>query len=180
MKRLFQFTSLLLISILGVSGYAQTEPSTQSSPPAPLNQTPKAPFEFGLLDGTPVKLRINRTISSADATTGETVDFEVLEDVKVGEITLIPSGGIAWATVTKAQPKRRMARGGMLNINIDAVRLVSGEKAALRAVKETKGAGRTGLMTGAIAASGILFFPAAPFFLFMKGKDCSGSPKLDT
>jgi len=136
-----------------------------------LNQTPKAPLTFGLEDGTPVKLRINRNISSADATTGEIVDFEVLEDVKVGEITLIPRGGIAWATVTKAQQKRRMARGGKLNINIDAVRLVSGERAALRAVKETKGDGRTGLMTGAIAASGILFFPAAPFFLFMKGKD---------
>ena len=26
-------------------------------------------------------------------------------------------------------------------------------------------------MTGAIVASGILFFPAAPFFLFLKGKD---------
>jgi hypothetical protein len=171
MNRLFQITPLLLISILGASGYAQTEPSTQSSPPAPLNQTPKAPLAFALEDGTPVKLRINRTISSADATTGETVDFEVIEAVKVGEITIIPCGGIAWATVTKAQPKRRMARGGTLNINIDAVRLVSGEKAALRAVKETKGAGRTGLMTGAIAASGILFFPAAPFFLFMRGKD---------
>jgi hypothetical protein len=79
-----------LIGIFGVSSYAQTEPPTQSSPPAPLNQTPKAPFEFGLLDGTPVKLRTNRNISSADATTGETVDFEVLEDIKVGEITLIP------------------------------------------------------------------------------------------
>jgi len=171
MKRLFQIPSLLLISIFGVSSYAQTEPPTQSSPPAPLNQAPKAQFEFGLLDGTPVKLRTNRNISSADATTGETVDFEVVEDVKVGEITLIPRGGIAWATVTTAQPKRRMARGGKLTINIDAVRLASGEKAALRAVKETRGAGRTGVMTGAIAASGILFFPAAPFFLFMKGKD---------
>src|SRR5215475_14933532 len=171
MKRLFQIPSLLLISIFGVSSYAQTEPPTQSSPPAPLNQAPKAPFEFGLLDGTPVKLRTNRNISSADATTGETVDFEVLEDVKVGEITLVPRGGIAWATVTTAQPKRRMARGGKLTINIDAVRLASGEKAALRAVKETRGAGRTGVMTGAIVASGILFFPAAPFFLFMRGKD---------
>lgn len=171
MKRLFQITSLLLLSILGVPSYAQTKPSTESSPPAPLNQTPKAPLAFGLEDGTPVKLRINRNISSADATTGETVDFEVLEDVKVGEIVLIPRGGIAWATVKEVQPKRRMARGGKLNINIDAVRLVSGEKAPLRAVKETKGDGRTGVMTGAIVASGILFFPAAPFFLFMRGKD---------
>jgi PEGA domain len=169
MKR---FTLVLTLCLtLCFPSYAQTKPSTRSSPPEPSNRTPKAPLAFGLEDGTPVKLRINRNISSADATTGETVDFEVLEDVKVGEITLIPRGGIAWATVTKAQPKRRIARGGKLNINIDAVRLVSGEKAALRAVKETKGDGRTGLMTGAIAASGILFFPAAPFFLFMKGKD---------
>jgi PEGA domain len=169
MKR---FTLVLTLCLtLCFPSYAQTKPSTQSSPPEPLNQTPKAPLAFGLEDGTPVKLRINRTISSADATTGETVDFEVLEDVKFGEITLIPRGGIAWATVTLAQPKRRMARGGRLNIKIDAVRLVSGERATLRAVKETKGGGRTGVMTGAIVASGILFFPAAPFFLFMKGKD---------
>lgn len=174
MKRLFQIPLLLLICALGIPGYAQTEPSTpstQSSPAAPSDQTPKAPLPFGLGDGTPVKLRINRNISSADATTGETVDFEVLEDVKDGEITLIPRGGIAWARVTEVLPKRRMARGGKLNISIDAVRLVSGEKAPLRAIKETKGGGRTGLMTGAIAASGILFFPAAPFFLFMRGKD---------
>jgi hypothetical protein len=175
----FHITLLLLIGILSGPGYAQTVPSTQSSPPAPSNQTPKTAIAFGLEDGTPVKLRINRNISSADATTGETVDFEVIEDVKVGEITLIPRGGIAWATVTKAQPKRRMARGGKLNINIVAVRLVSGEKAALRAVKETKGDGRTGLMTGAIAASGILFFPAAPFFLFMKGKDITISKGME-
>jgi hypothetical protein len=171
MNRLFQITSLLLISIWGVPSYAQTQPSTQSSPPAPANQTPKAPIAFGLEDGTPVKLRINRTISSADAKTGETVDFEVLEDVNFGETIIIPRGGIAWATVTEAQPKRRMARGGKLNVNIDAVRLVSGEKAALRAVKELKGGGHTGAMTGAIVATSIVFFPAAPFFLFMKGKD---------
>src|SRR5262245_31193735 len=171
MNRLFQITSILLISIWGVAGYAQTQPSTQSPPPAPLNQTPKAPLAFGLEDATPVKLRINRTISSADAKAGEIVDFEVLEDVKFGETIIIPRGGIAWATITEAQPKRRMARGGKLNVNIDAVRLASGEKAALRAVEELKGGGHTGVMTGAIVATGIVFFPAAPFFLFMKGKD---------
>jgi hypothetical protein len=64
-----------------------------------------------------------------------------------------------------------MGRGGKLNINIDSVRLVTGEKAALRAVKETQGGGHTGAMTGAIVATSIIFFPAAPFFLFMKGKD---------
>jgi hypothetical protein len=78
---------------------------------------------------------------------------------------------MAWGTVTAAQAKRRMARGGKLNVNIDAVRLVDGEKAALRAVRDVKGGGHTGAMTGGIVATAIVFFPAAPFFLFMHGKD---------
>ena len=171
MNRLFQITSLLLISILSATGYGQTQPSTQSSPPAPSPQTPKAAVGFGLEDGTPVKLRLSRTISSADSKAGERVDFEVLEDVKSGETIIIPRGGIALATITEAQPKRRLARGGKLNVNIDHVRLASGEKAALRAVKEGEGGGHTGAMTGAIVATSIIFFPAAPFFLFIKGKD---------
>lgn len=128
---------------------------------------------FILQDGTPVKLRIGRTISSKDAATGETVDFEVLEDIKVGEKIVIQRGATALATVTKAKARGRMGKGGKLDINIDSVRLTNGEKIALRAVKETKGGSSTGAMTGAIVATSILFFPAAPFFLFMKGKDIS-------
>lgn len=134
-------------------------------------QTPNAPLAFGLQDGTPLKLRINRNMSSADAKTGETVDFEVLEDVKLGEMIVILRGATALGTVTRGKAKARMGRGGKLDINIDSVRTVTGEKIALRAIKETKGKGSTGAMTGAIVASSILFFPAAPFFLFMKGKD---------
>ena len=126
---------------------------------------------FGLEDGTPVKIRTARTISSADAHTGDTVDFEVLEDVFAKDTLVVPKGGIAWGTVTDAQPKRRMGRGGKLDVNIDAVRLVDGEKVPLRAVKDVKGGGHTGAMTGAMVGTAIVFFPAAPLFLFMHGKD---------
>jgi hypothetical protein len=131
----------------------------------------KQPLAFGLEDATPVKLRINRNISSADAQVNETVDFEVLEDVKAHDVVVIPRGGTAWATVTEAQPKRRMGRAGKLNINIDNVRLASGEKVALRAVKDVKGGGHQGAITGAIVATSIVFFPAAPLFLLVHGKD---------
>jgi hypothetical protein len=124
-----------------------------------------------LEDGTPVKLRLTRNLSSADAHVGDTVDFEVLEEVKVGDLLVIPKGGVAWGTVTEAQAKRRMARGGKLGVNIDSVRLVDAEKVALRAVKEGKGGGHTGAMTGAMVGTAIVFFPAAPLFLFMHGKD---------
>jgi hypothetical protein len=126
---------------------------------------------FVLEEGTPVKMRINRTVSSSDAHTGDTVDFEILEDLSVNGTLVIAKGGLAFATVTEAQAKRRMARGGKLDINIDYVKLVDGEKAALRAVKEVKGGGHTGAMTGGIVATSLVFFPAAPFFLFMHGKD---------
>jgi hypothetical protein len=101
---------------------------------------------FVLEDSTPVKLRINRTISSADAHVGDTLDFEVLEEVLVNNVLVVPKGGLAYATVTDAQAKRRMARGGKIDINIDYVRLIDDEKAALRAVSEVKGGGHTGAM----------------------------------
>jgi len=146
--------------------------STQAQP-----QHPNEPSNFTstkgfvLEDATPMRLRFNRTISSADAHVGDTVDFEVLQDISVNGVLVIPKGGLAFGTVTEAQPKRRMARGGKLEINLDYVKLLDSEKAALRAVQGGKGGGHTGAMTAGIVATGLVFFPAAPFFLFMHGKD---------
>jgi len=64
-----------------------------------------------------------------------------------------------------------MARGGKLDINIDSVRLINGDKAALRAVQVLAGGGHTGAMTGAMIATSLVVWPAAPFFVFMHGKD---------
>jgi len=124
-----------------------------------------------LHDATPIRLRLNRTLTSADAKAGDNVDFEVLDDLKVDDVMLVPRGGTAIATITEAEHKKRMARGGKLDVNIDYVRLIDGEKVTLRAVKEAKGGGHTGAMTGGMVATAIVFFPAAPFFLFMHGKD---------
>lgn len=116
-------------------------------------------------------MRINRTVSSADAHVGDQIDFEILDDITLNGTPVISKGGLAIATVTQAQAKRRMARGGKLDINIDYVKLISSERAALRAVKDLSGGGHTGAMVGGIVATSLVFFPAAPFFLFMHGKD---------
>jgi hypothetical protein len=118
-----------------------------------------------------VKLRLSRNVSSADSKTGDNVDFEVLEEVYVRDVLVIPKGGVAIGTVTDAEPKRRMARGGKLDMTIDYVRLLDTEKAALRGVKEAKAGGHTGAMTAGIVATSLVVWPAAPFFLFMHGKD---------
>lgn len=171
MKR-YSLVLLGLLAILLTQATAQDKQKDPVEAPAPApTQILKPALEFGLQDGTPVRLRISRNISSADAKVGETVDFEVLDEIKHGETVIIPRSSTAWATVTEAQPKRRMGRAGKLNVNIDNVRILTGEKVALRAVKELSGGGNTGKMTGAIVATSIVFFPAAPLFLFMKGKD---------
>ncbi len=153
--------------VIGVFLFASAIPGVGQNPP--VSQATKAGFR--LEDGTPIKLRLQRTLSSADAKVDDRVDFDVLEEIKVNDTVVIPKGSVAWATVTEAQAKRRMGRQGKLNVNIDAVRLADGEKAALRAVKDVKGGTHTGAMVGGMVATGILFFPAAPLFLFMHGKD---------
>jgi hypothetical protein len=124
-----------------------------------------------LLDGTPIKLRLSQTISSADAHVNQEVPFEVLEDYKVDGVVVLPKGSTAIGVVTEAEPKKRMGRGGKLNVNISYARLADNEKVALRAMQNGKGGGHVGAMTGAMVGTAIVFFPAAPLFLFMHGKD---------
>jgi hypothetical protein len=124
-----------------------------------------------LMDGTPIKLRLAQTISSADAKVGQEVPFEVLEDVKVDDVVVLPKGATAIGTVTEANSKKSMGRGGKLNMSITYARLSDQEKVALRAVKDSKGGGHVGAMTGAMVATSLVFFPAAPLFLFVHGKD---------
>jgi hypothetical protein len=132
-----------------------------------VNQFAVAAGPLILHDGTPIRMRLGRNLSSADAKVGESVDFEVLDELVVDGTLLIPRGGAASATVTEAQSKGRMARGGKLDVNIDFVRLANGEKVALRAVKEPKGGGYIGAMTVGTVA------PSTPLSLFKTGKDVS-------
>jgi hypothetical protein len=153
-----------LLCVLLLSQSSSVLGALPQQDPAKKQDQPSTTFDpkTTLEDGTPVKLRISQTVSSADAHLNDRVEFEVLEDIRVGDALIIPKGGIAWGTVTEAQPKRRMGRGGKLEIVMDSVRLVDGEKAALRATKEVQGGGHVGAMTAGIVAAGLLFWPRGP------------------
>lgn len=162
----------LLASTVPLVGFSQENKSqekTATVQPTVVKLNP--PFEFGILEDTPVRIKLTRTISSKDAKVGDKVDFEVIEDIRIKDVLVVKQGAMAIATVTKAQPKRRLGRSGKLDINIDYVQLADGGKVPLRATKGGSGGTRTTAMTGAMVAAGILFFPAAPLFLFMKGKN---------
>lgn len=126
-----------------------------------------------LHEGTPVRMTIDRTVSSATAQEGENVDFQTLDDVKVNDAVVVPRGSMAIGTITQAVPKGYMGMGGKLNMNIDYVRLPNGDRLALRGLQEVKGGGHGGAMVGGMVATAIVFWPAAPLFLLIHGKDIS-------
>jgi PEGA domain-containing protein len=156
--------TLLLIQV-SIASPQQEIANNQAQSSAILN--PASTLE----DGTPVTLRISQTVSSADAHVNDRVKFEVVDEVRVADTLIIPKGGIAWGTVTEAQHKRRLGRGGKLEIVMNSVRLADGETAPLRATKEAQGGGHPGVITTGIIATGLIFWPVAPAFLFIHGKD---------
>jgi PEGA domain len=170
--------SAALARLIVVCSMLLTALAQSSSPPTPSGQSQPANARangpsngFVLEDGTAVTLRLGRSLSSADAHAGDRVDFEVAEEISVNRIVVIPKDSPASGTVITAQKKRRMGRAGKLDVTIDSVQLVDGEKATLRAVKESQGGSHTGIMAGGMVATSLIVWPAAPVFLLMHGKD---------
>jgi PEGA domain len=169
----YLFASLLLVlfgfgnlalgqSAKAPAGRASVAPVvTPSGPPSPNT----------LQDGTAIKLRLAENLTSATAKTGQQVSFEAVEETDVEGVMVIAKGAQALATITSAEPKRTMGRAGKLDVNIDSIRLVDGEKATLAATQNAKGGGHTGAMTAGMVGTAIVFFPAAPLLLFIHGKD---------
>ena len=159
---------------------AAATPSTpEQTPSAPANATTSAEVEthftsklgFVLEDSVPVRLKLKHAISSATAHHSDTVEFEVVDDIYLNGVQVIAKGGTAIGIVGEAQAKRRMARGGKLDVNIDHLRLIDGESCPLRAAKGGNGGGHTGGMVAGMVVTGVVLWPVAPFFLLMHGKD---------
>jgi len=180
-------TALALLSSASLYAQEATVPSPQTTSaaaqvPAPNAQGAAQPAAEGsavgqeqsktvLFEGTPVRLRLTKEVSSANAQVGDAVNFDTLEDVRLGDVVVIPKGSHALGKVTTVVPKRRMGRAGKLDMSIEYVRLPLGERLPLSGAPEKSGKGHQGRMTGAMVATGIIVWPAAPFFLLMHGKD---------
>jgi hypothetical protein len=112
------------------------------APPKPAAVAPVAPpspSEITLRNGTPIHLKLGKTISSATAHVGDIVDLTVMEEVIVEGISVIPAGSAAIGLVSEAEPKKRMGRGGKLAFTVNFVRLKNHEKAVVRSFQESTG-----------------------------------------
>jgi PEGA domain len=170
MRRLVAFF-LVVLCAFGDSAAGQNDKVPVAPVTAPVTTPSGPPPPNTLQEGTAVKLRLAENLTSATAKTGQQVLFEVVEEVDVEGVPVVAKGAQALATVTTAETKKSMGRGGKLDVNIDSVRLVDGDKAMLRATQGGKGGGHVGAMTAGMVGTAIVFFPAAPLLLFIHGKD---------
>ena len=162
--------SVEILPLVQLPVMASTKPIIQVSqaaqqplPPNYASPTPGVSGVFGLEDGTPVQVKFRQTISSKTANENDPVDFEVAEDVFVGNTLVITKRAIAKGMVVRARRSGMLGRRGKLDIVLREVTLVSGERVPIRA--EQKGGGGT---SGGIVALAAIINPLA---LLFKGKN---------
>lgn len=83
--------------------------------------------QITIKSGTIVPLESMKEIKAANTHVGESVDFRVSRDVKVGNIIAIPAGSIAKGSVFEAKRSTAFGTKGRLGIKLRYVTLPSGD-----------------------------------------------------
>jgi hypothetical protein len=122
-------------------------------------------------DGTPVRLKLVETVSSAVAKVDDRVSFEVSEDVSVNGVKVMTKGSAAWAVVVEAAARARMRRQGKLVLNIEAVCTADKGKVKLRAHRNVLAALENAPPPDTSLAESMFALPAWPILMFMQGQE---------
>jgi len=127
--------------------------------------------EITIPEGTPLEVESTFNVSSGEVEEGSAVSFAVVHPVKVNGVTVIAAGARATARVTKAKKGGSWGRAGTLAWEMRDVVALDGSKVPLEFTKRTKGDSKGGTVATGVIVTGVLFWPAAPFWGFKKGKD---------
>jgi hypothetical protein len=98
---------------------------------------------FALANNTPIRVRLNKTISSATAHVGDAVELEVVEDVIVDGVTVLPVGSKVSGVIAVAEIKKRFGHGGRVAFSITSMTLADGEQVKVRCYQEASGSSNT-------------------------------------
>lgn len=96
-----------------------------------------------LKEGTEVNLKFAQDLSSKTAAEDDRVNFELAEDLKVGEIIVAKAGAKAVGTVTRAKKSGMFGKGGELNVRLEYLK-VGDVRVRLRGNKGKEGEDKTG------------------------------------
>jgi hypothetical protein len=129
------------------------------------------PSERRVEDGTKLSVRLMEALSSGTAEAGQSVTFEVLDDVLLDGQVVIRQGTPVKGVIQEAVAKRRMGRAGKLSYSVTETRTVDRQVIHLRAAQQKSGGSNVTGVAVTTAAIAVFVPVAAPFALLRKGKD---------
>jgi hypothetical protein len=143
------------------------QPSNPADAPS---KAPDSTKTLLLLDSTPIRMKIGKTISSADAQVGDEVSFEVSEDVVVDGLLVVGKGANAIGVVNEAEPRKALGRGGKLSVLVRSVRMTNNDQVVVRSGGEGKGSSSTaGVVIPVMHGKDITFPKGMEFTAYVNG-----------
>lgn len=118
--------------------------TTRSTSSAAASLAPAPTAVVTITAGTEIKLRLTRTLSSAEVKTGESVTLAAADDVVINGEVVIKKDSPAWGKITRVT-SQRLTRAGSVEFSIDSVKAVNSAEVKLSGGHSAK-AGR-GLVT---------------------------------
>jgi len=129
--------------------------------------------QLALPEGTPIKVKTLKELSSKNAQVGDIVYFRLVESLRIDSITAIDTMAEVMGEVIEAGKARSLGRPGKLDFTIDNVKAVDGQNIRLRTTpKRMTGKDKT----GGVVAAAVIFAPVA---LFLKGKEVIIEPNKE-
>lgn len=132
-------------------GTGLPEPGSPSRERIHYDETPaKAPVPirtevpaFTLRNDTPVRVKLQKTITSATAHIGDPVEFEIVEDVVLDGVSVLVKGSRVNGVIAEAEAKKRFGHAGRLAFRITSLQLANGQSVKVRCYQEASGSSNT-------------------------------------
>lgn len=127
-------------------------------------QTPALAGSVKLPDGTIVAVTTIEAINPENLYPGDSLKFEVAEDVTIDGVIVIKKGTAARGEVVRAEKSHYVGKGGMIGISVTSTTAIDGQKIPLKGSLNREGESKTG--TAAVVSTALM----CPIPLLMKGE----------
>lgn len=161
-RKILAIVSILSLLAVYVPAMAaqQATPEPSASAPAAAQAAPATPADPGKLtlkEGTDVNLKLAQALSSKTATTGDSVELVLDQDLIVDNALVAKKGARAVATVSNAKKAGMAGKGGELNLRLEYLK-AGDTRVKLRGTQAKNGDNKTGATVGLVLAFGVLGF----------------------
>jgi hypothetical protein len=151
---------------------AMVQASSDAPDNSPTLAAAAAPgIEVKVPDGTPLEIELMTNISSATAKEGDIVDFTIVNPVVINGVTVVEKGAPAKARIAAVKKAGYWGKAGRIGWTMQDALAADGNRIALRMEKKLTGDSKGGTVATATIVTAVVFWPAAPFWGFKKGKN---------